>query len=257
MGSLVQTASVFHSLLGDFFVRQQNKANLLPALLMTIPIPSFSPKALIGLSVRTLSLNCLTSWHKKLWEESWKEPFQKECWATKDNQINRAFFSSLTPEWKRSCALRSDLERRQALLEIDVIVAQAFGLTLNELLVCYRLGFRVMRGYDQNTWYDQNGRIVSTTNSQGLRGVGLPSRPSADEKYAVNGVVRQNGVLFEEVRDMQQGTVTRTFMDDTLPGGSKERTITYVAPFFKKNREEDYAEAWAYFEKAHKEQEKA
>ena len=257
MGSLVQTAGVFHSLLGDFFVRQQNKANLLPALLMTIPIPSFSPKALIGLSVRTLSLNCLTSWHKKLWEESWKEPFQKECWATKDNQINRAFFSSLTPEWKRSCALRSDLERRQALLEIDVIVAQAFGLTLNELLVCYRLGFRVMRGYDQNTWYDQNGRIVSTTNSQGLRGVGLPSRPSADEKYAVNGVVRQNGVLFEEVRDMQQGTVTRTFMDDTLPGGSKERTITYVAPFFKKNREEDYAEAWAYFEKAHKEQEKA
>jgi hypothetical protein len=43
---------------------------------------------------------------------------------------------------------------------------------------------------------------------------------------------------------MQSGTVSKTFMDDTLPGGPVERTIEYVAPFSKKNREEDYRVAW-------------
>jgi len=37
-------------------------------------------------------------------------------------------------------------------------------------------------------------------------------------------------------------------MDDTLPGGPVERTVEYVAPFFKPDREEDYARAWRVFE---------
>ncbi len=49
---------------------------------------------------------------------------------------------------------------------------------------------------------------------------------------------------WEDVRDMQSGTVTRKIMDDTLPGGPVERIIEYVAPFSKKNREEDRRVAW-------------
>ncbi|WP_299069232.1 hypothetical protein [uncultured Psychrobacter sp.] len=37
-------------------------------------------------------------------------------------------------------------------------------------------------------------------------------------------------------------------MDDTQPGGLVERTIVYEAPFFKPDREEDYAIALAFFE---------
>jgi len=48
---------------------------------------------------------------------------------------------------------------------------------------------------------------------------------------------------------MKSGTVSRTIMDDTLPGGPRERTITYTAPFDRCNREADYATAWAAFEK--------
>ena len=147
-------------------------------------------------------------------------------------------------------ALRTDLERRQALLEIDVLVSMAIGLTLEELLTCYRLGFRVMRGYDAETAFDNAGRIIFTPNGNGLRGVGLPRKAKVDEgeRYAVNGVVEERGVGWEDVREKASGTVRKTFTDDTLPGGPRQRTITYVAPFFVMNREEDYRRAWAAFE---------
>jgi hypothetical protein len=44
-------------------------------------------------------------------------------------------------------------------------------------------------------------------------------------------------------------TVTKTFPDDTLPGGPVQRTIEYQAPFVRPDREEDYRIAWAFFER--------
>ena len=41
----------------------------------------------------------------------------------------------------------------------------------------------------------------------------------------------------------------RTIMDDTMPGGPVERTIEYVAPFDRCDREKDYETAWKFFEK--------
>jgi hypothetical protein len=48
---------------------------------------------------------------------------------------------------------------------------------------------------------------------------------------------------------MPSGTIERTVIDDTLPGGPRERIIRYTAPFDKCDREEDYRTAWAEFEK--------
>lgn len=45
------------------------------------------------------------------------------------------------------------------------------GMTADELSAVYRIQFPVLREYEQNTWYDQNGRIVFTTN-RGLPGLG-------------------------------------------------------------------------------------
>jgi hypothetical protein len=41
--------------------------------------------------------------------------------------------------------------------------------------------------------------------------------------------------------------VEQTVTDDTLPGGPRQRTIVYQAPFDRCDREHDYATAWAAF----------
>ncbi len=84
-------------------------------------------------------------------------------------------------------------------MEIDVLAAMALGLTLEELKTIYRVQFPVLRQYENDTWYDRNGRIVFTCN-KGLTGVGY-SRAE-----------------WNEIRGMESGTVERTIMDDTLPG---------------------------------------
>lgn len=54
---------------------------------------------------------------------------------------------------------------------------------------------------------------------------------------------------------MKFGTVSHTIIDDTMPGGPIERTITYEAPFDRCDREKDYEVVWAEFERRFKEQE--
>ena len=137
-------------------------------------------------------------------------------------------FADLTPEWTRECALRTDYERRQALVEIDVLVSIALGLTLDELRTIYRIQFPVLRENERDTWYDRRGRVVFTC-SKGLPGVGF-DRPR-----------------WNEIKDMKEGVVTGEIEDDTLPGGPVRRVIEYVAPFDRCDREADYATAWAAF----------
>jgi len=218
-------AGFFSSLPFDFFVKTTGRGAI-PGLIPTMPAPSVT----IDIIVRTLLLNCLTTHYAGLWEECWDETFKNECWTKDDPRLDNAKFANLTPKWQRNCALRTDYERRQALVEIDVLAAMALGLTLDELCTIYRIQFPVLRQNENDTWYDQNGRIVFTV-SKGLPGVGF-SRPE-----------------WNEIKDMTSGTVSRTITDDTLPGGPIERTITYTAPFDRCNREADYATAWTAFEK--------
>jgi len=73
----------------------------------------------------------------------------------------------------------------------------------------------------------------------------IPGIKSEDGKWSVIGHSSQ--VIQVTIKELKTGTVTKTFMDDTLPGGPTERTITYVAPFDRCNREEDYEIAWDAF----------
>lgn len=137
-----------------------------------------------------------------------------------------------------------------ALVEIDVLVAQALGLALDELLLIYRVQFPVMQQYERDTWYDIHGRIVFT-NSKGLVGVGLPRKGGRREPPTTitlsDGSARRGNHGWEDVRDLPPGTVIeRTITDDTLPNGSHQKTRRYTAPFALADHEEDYRITWVF-----------
>jgi|688.fasta_scaffold05566_10 hypothetical protein len=224
------------SLVADFFIKSTGRGNL-HYTWESFPLIRSKPQ----ITLRTLALNCLTTHYADLWSECWDEDFRSQRCAKQDPRLPNSFFSNLTPAWQRDCALRSDYARRQALVEIDVLVAQALKLTLDELITIYRVQFPVMQQYERETWYDRNGRIVFTA-SKGLTGVGFPRKGSG------RGANKTTG--WEDIQAMTSGTVSRTILDDTLPGGPVQRTITYEAPWTRCDRVEDYRGVWDYFEQA-------
>ncbi len=116
-------------------------------------------------------------------------------------------------------------------------MAKNLNLTLFDLKSLYKLQFPTLNNNENNTWYDRNGRIVFTTN-RNLPSVGFPRRSS-----------KIDPIGWDDIKNMKSGIVKHTIVDDTMPGGPIERTITYEAPFDRCDREKDYVLAWAEFER--------
>lgn len=224
-------SALFASIPYDFFIKVMGKSNLYEDNAGKMPIISSIYSQ--ALAVRSVLLNCLVQNYYKYWEKQYNDIFRSDTWSKSDPRLRPERFSSLTSKWTWDTPLRIDYERRQALVEIDVLTAMALGMTLDQLKTIYRIQFPVLQSYEADTWYDRNGRIVFT-NNRSLTGVGYD---------------RSN---WETIKDATSGTFTRTTTDDTQPCGTIERTIEYVAPFDHCNREQDYETAWTFFEEKYK-----
>ena len=226
---LVFIQGLMSSLPYDYLIRSLGKSNFLDDTAYKIPVIETNRRGAIVL--RALMLNCVSERYQDLWEKCWDQSFCLDSWSREDNKLSRGIFKSLSPAWSSSTFLKSDYERRWALIETDVLVAQSLGMDLEQLLTVYRIQFPVLKKYEEDTWYDYNGRIVFT-NNRSLTGVGF------DRKEWENGIKgASTGQKFY-----------RTITDDTIPGGPMERTIEYVAPFDRCDREKDYETAWKFFE---------
>ena len=222
---MIEAMGVTSSLVLDFFIKTVGSANLADSRIQAFPL-GLDQVFLNRLNVRTLQLNCLNKYYAPLWERNFDDAFAQDSWSKNDTRLKP--FSNLTQEWQWATPLRNWFERRQALVEIDVITAMALGLTLEELALIYNVQFPVLQQNEDDTWYDTTGNIVFTC-SKGLTGVGV-DRP-----------------VWETIKDLKAGeTYEHTIEKSELYKGKK---ITYYAPFDKCDRVEDYKVAWEHFEK--------
>lgn len=220
-------AGLMASLPYDFYIKATGKTHARYDILSTLPL--VNRKGICDdIKVRALRLNCITKDYASLWEKEIPNASIEFQWSKVDPRLMDIHLDS---SWSRQVALRTDYERRQGLIELDVLSAMSLGMTLEQLITIYRIQFPVLQSYELDTWYDANGRIVFT-NNRGLTSVGFPRLEwENDIKGALVGQ-----------------KFYRTISDDTMPVGPIERTIEYVAPFNRCDRELDYEIAWKFFE---------
>jgi hypothetical protein len=230
---LITFSGLTSSIVYDFFIKTTGRSDVYESTLRLLPFLESDPRV----DTRILSLVCVASHWTGLWN----------LWRSARSDWNGFPVDS----WNRDKTLRVPRARLRALVEIDVLVAQSLGLTLDELLLIYRVQFPVMQQNERDTWYDADGRIVFTS-SKGLVGVGLPrrgSRTSPEVTIAYpNGKQKKGRFGWEDIRDLEAGTsVSLVLSDDTQPGGPHQRERVWTAPFATANREEDYRIAWSFF----------
>src|SRR5699024_3128012 len=224
------------SLLLDFTVRAAPKSGIYQGVFQRLPFPRELHHN-SSLILRTLRLNCLTEAYADLWESVYAElapaktnragennaktdsavmnhPFAEDAWTGGIDYPGRPALGDVGPKWTPEVPLRRESDRRQALLEIDVLVAMSLGISVDELATIYRTQFPVLYGYDRGKYlYDANGRVVPTPVQQVWRrkGEGM----SVEERTAVH------------------------------PGSGVE--YTYVFPFLHLDREADFRVAYEAF----------
>lgn len=242
---LFQTEGILASLIADFYIKTVGRGHVQLPILQSLPL--FASSIGDEISIRAGLLNCLNERYSALWSSEFKENFCSMQWTSNDVRLDRQQFVRLDKKWNVNYPIRTDYARRYALVEIDVLTAMALGMTLQQLKTIYRIQFPVLQSYEADTWYDANGRIVFT-NNRSLTGVGY-SRPEFENAGAVQPTVRGTAQWDGIMKNAPAGYVfSRTITDDTQPSGPVERTIEYVAPFDRCDREQDYETTWKFFE---------
>ena len=262
----VDFAGIASSLPLDYIGRVNGVTNFHGNVLRRLPVVlQDEENAFIvnALRIRVLGLNCLTTAFADLWQEMTVHSssgaigkvlhsFQQDAWAARGGGISDMYYEWLTSKWQRDSALRNDRERRQALVEIDVLGAMLLGLTLGELIAAYNEQFAVLANYERNTWYDARGRMAATNRRSGVVAK-IPSTEKKDDNcWSIQSETRNESnisLAWNEVKNMRRGKVSVDIVDNTLPTGPVNRSVEFHAPFEKPDRIADYETAWAEFER--------
>ena len=221
------------SLAYDFLVKAAGRSDFQSAALAGVPWVDVVGTA----KHRSLRLACLTSAYSDLWNRH-ASTLDVLPWSSPDPRLHLEGPVEGPATWDRTAGLRTEFARRMALVEIDVLVAQALDLTLDQLIEIYRIYFPVLQKKEENTYYDQTGRIVWVS-AKGMGNVGW-----------VDGTGRKpTRAAWERILAEDPADLTCTAIDDTMPGGPRAVTRHFVGPFTQCDRIEDYRRAWAHFER--------
>ena len=210
--------SYLSSLMADFMVRTASKAEIPLGTIERLPFAEDGVTA-PWLVLRYLRLNCLTDAYAELWGNGYSGDFTADGWCNGYTSPGGSL-GGVSSEWAASTPLRLEVDRRQAQVEIDAIVALSLGVTADELCAIYRGQFPVLYSFDRNAYcYDGNGRLVPNS---------------------VLSVWRKMG-----------DQITKEERTATHPGSGI--AYTYELPFVTLDREADMRQAYAHFERILKE----
>ncbi|MFF3974677.1 class I SAM-dependent DNA methyltransferase [Streptomyces rubiginosohelvolus] len=145
----------------DYLLRITGKANLAPGNALTMPAPATDHPLASPLLLRTLRLNCLTNAYAQLWQELFHA-----TWPGYENWAHvwpgtAPLAGELNREWEYGTPLRSEHERRAALVELDALVSVWLGITADQLVALYRSRYPILADYEAEMYFDANGRKIA------------------------------------------------------------------------------------------------
>ncbi|OWM10817.1 restriction endonuclease subunit M [Mycolicibacterium peregrinum] len=152
-------AGLWCSLPYDYLIKVSGVSKVNPEMIDRFPAPLAHPAA-GAILLRVLRLNCLTSDYSDIWEALYGQDFQSDSWTGDFDRLLRPI-NDVDREWIASTPLRSDLERRAALVEIDALAAILLGLSADHLGLIFRAQFPVLRKYEYEMYFDMRGRKIA------------------------------------------------------------------------------------------------
>lgn len=249
------------SLPWDYLVKVSGQTHVHPEFIEKLPAPTKHP-AWRYLLLRTLRLNCLTRDFEPLWkalapltdpEDAWTTAFAdwpalavgKRARAEAPHPADpQAGEEPITWDhagdlglstWTMDTPLRSDYERRAALVETDALGAIMLGLTAEQLCLIYRAQFGVLRKYEHTMWFDALGHQIARHH----------------QAYGVHQDKTDYPTLMGYIQDMEEAGLDPCA--DQPPeawyqdGPYTDLLSRYEAPFTKADREAEMTAAHAEF----------
>ncbi|MGW5464395.1 class I SAM-dependent DNA methyltransferase [Streptomyces sp. NPDC003996] len=150
----------------DYLLRITGRANLMAGEALKMPAPSPKHPLARPLLIRTLRLNALTEAYAPLWAElfhpSW--PGYEE-WANPNWPSFKPLAANLTATWEHGTPLRTECERRAALVELDALVSVWLGITADQLVAIYKSRYPVLSDYESEMYFDADGRKIAANHN--------------------------------------------------------------------------------------------
>jgi hypothetical protein len=236
------------SLVVDFFVKVSGVGHANTNLASSLPLPELDKQVSWRLHARVLRLNCLTTTYRDLWVQTCPAAIASDSFAKAEARLG--CWGHLLGEWGPASALRTDFERRQALVELDALAALALDLTEEELVTIYRVQFPVLRQYERENLYDQTGRFVPRSV------LDLAKRHNIDIRQPLNvSIFTGLAELVGEVETPGLGFTGGIVWED--PKMEPRMKRVYPPPFTKCDREADMRQAYRVFQERLRSQEQA
>ncbi|MGW0942453.1 class I SAM-dependent DNA methyltransferase [Streptomyces sp. NPDC002623] len=155
-------AGFWASLPLDYLLRITGRADLTSANARQMPAPDPKHPLAPALLLRALRLNALTTPYAPLWAELFDPRWAGyEDWANPNWPHLEPLAASLKSTWEYATPLRTEHERRAALVELDALVSVWLGITADQLVAIFNSRYPQLHDYEAATYFDANGRKIA------------------------------------------------------------------------------------------------